>query len=65
MCRLDKSQNQDGTSSCFQDKTFPIELPRQGVDVPCRRHLLHQRAHRQRSQQHGHAQESRLASKGF
>ena len=34
----------------------------QGVDGPCRRHLFHQRAHRQRRQQHGHAGESRLVS---
>ena len=34
--------------------------PRPGVDVPRRRHLLHQRAHSQRRQQHGHARESRL-----
>ena len=36
--------------------------PRPGVDVPRRRHLLHQRAHSQRRQQHGHARESRLVS---
>ena len=56
------SQNQDGITSGFQEKTFPIELPRQGVDVPSRRDVLHKRAHRQRSQQHGHGRESRLVS---